>query len=591
VRTPGSLRPSPPPHAADSTEGRRRTLWPIASAARLVVAALSVALVASAVPAAASALDIRSATKSFYKRPKAALALQIAKAHLGNKQVGQAMNWAESAIACKDAKPATTRIVQRWRAKQKWRLNDLGYGLVKLNVRPSNGRVTIDDRPFRPARGHYELWLKSGTHHLQIDMPDYRSEDRIITAARGETRVVNTKMQITRPPQLHLDVTPRSAEAWVDNKRLGPVSRKVFSITEGGHVLELRAYGHRSWTRTVRLRSGDILPLTIALDKVVPDKRAAKLASQVERKLTSYEKNSRGGRAGLIMRDNRKRDPAKVRVEKPTDNDDAAKPATPSEEDSLVPEPSSGPVPDDVEDEDDGPDSDATAGDAGESDDDDSGSGDSAEIDPVPEAPVRRSTHVRRGMWLTTGGLIVAAGGVAWTLSNVSDAYFANGLRLGHSKFDSYYEDVQQLTTISYAVIGAGGVLTGLGGLYLLSSSGATRKGKGYYFAATGLLTAAAGGYLMFDAANKIDTLTAEFATGDPRRDAGLDGLYATHQAGLVTAGVGGAIAALGAYLIATGGKSRTSMLDGNSGDALANVRIAPRLRNGAGGLDLSVTF
>lgn len=166
----------------------------------------------------ALALDVRTATKKFNARPRAALAMKLASAHLAGGRVGEALNWAESAAACKDATPKVLRAVQRMRAEQKWRLNDMAFGLVKLNVTPAGGRVVIDDRVYRPVRGHYELWLKSGTHHLQIDLPDYKTVDRIITAARGEVRTVGVSMTITRPPQLRLDIDPPNAELWVDNQ-------------------------------------------------------------------------------------------------------------------------------------------------------------------------------------------------------------------------------------------------------------------------------------------------------------------------------------------------------------------------------------
>jgi|GEM_PF-3422675 len=570
--------------------GRRYNVAIAALGAALTALIMSGPVGADAAPSKAK---LGADEARFNKRPTAGLALAISDGWLSRERIGRAINWAERAAACPDAKPPHLRKVQRLRAKLKWDLTDQGFGLVKLNVSPAGANVRIDGVLFRPASGHYSIWLPAGTHQLKVALADHKTADRVITAARREQRSVNIVLSITRKPRLELEVFPRNATVWIDNARAGSVAKKRIYLEPGARLVEIKAPGHDPWTRTMRLKLGDIIPVRITLTRIVPDKREHKLASNVKRKLNAYELN-RGGERNKFGTAKRRKDPAAVRVERPGGGGTVSPPAGDDKSSGPGAAPAKSNV-DEVEAEDDEDDEDSGSTSGGT--DDDSGTSGFGVDSGVSESggesggSTAGGANVGKGMALTIGGLLVAAGGTGWTMKNIDDANYANNLKMGHKDYEAYYAQVQQLTYASWGVIAAGGLMTGVGSYFLLADGGLSRGGKSKLMVVSGLVIGGAGGFLMFDSATKVEELTAASGTKDLRTAAELDGLYATYQAGTIAAAVGGLAAAFGLYLGFTGGGSSTAAADVPGDSLWSNASLTPVFGPRQSGAQFSLRF
>lgn len=555
----------------------------------LVAIVTAIALCAFAPPANAADRQEHPDVPRFDRRPTARLATTISEWYLRKGRPAKAMNWAERAAACGDATKATTARTHRLRNELRWQLTDKGYGIVNLHIAPAGADVEIDDQLMRPAREHYVIWMPAGTHHMRVRLADHGTVDRIISAARGEKRRVDIHLAVTRPPRIEPHIEPASAEIWIDSVRVGHGRSRAITTTEGSHLIQVRASGFVPWTRTVRLQLGDIVPLTVTLERHASERRAPRLASTVDRTLNRHELAAGGARHRVGVPSTR--DPARVTVERPGGGGGVAPPNGNDRGEDAPERPSGG-------DAGGGGAPDGARPEPPEPDDRDLGS----DSEDVPEPPAggaadagvtdgaTAGSRATRGWLLGGGGLLVAAGGVVWTILNVADAQYANDLKPGHKSYADYYSTVKTQTYAGYGVVGAGVALAGVGGWYLMGAGGTSRAGKGLFLSLCGAVAAGTGGYLLLGSQAGLDA-ALQYGTNDPRRAAALDAVYASYDAGLYAAIGGGALAAVGLYVMMTGGSATSTAMVDDAGGPARSVQLTPTITSDLSGASLTLRW
>jgi len=538
----------------------------------LLAALLCGALLAS--PAMAKGKSIESQIKRFNKHPDARLAWKLHEHFRSKGQLGKAMNWAERALASPRLTSSIQRQATNLRHSLRWDLRDAGYGLYKINVTPAHAWLTIDRKKIHPRRNQYLLWLPEGSHAMDLKAKDYADESRIIAASRGEVREMRVAMEMIRAPEIRVEIQPANAEIWANRVFLGHATRRVFRVAPGPKVIEIRAPGYIRWVKTIPLKAGARHVIKQKLQREVKDGLKLRMASNVERKLTPLEMANRGGRGSRLgnVRNSgpaRGGPPAAARgggaggeyapppgVELPT----VEMPKVNHDDEDAPPAPGGGSYDDVEEDEDEF--SDAAPADVVV----DSGGGSSG------------GSSVFKGLIWSGIGLALVGGGTGLALVSVTNARLANGMALGHSQYDDYYDPAAQMAWVGYGTAALGGVSLAVGSMYLFGAKGLSRSGKGWTLATLGLLSGGVGGYLVLDAVAEAEAANS-LKDDDKNYTPNFDGAEQTWWTGVATASVGGLLALTGLYVALTG-SSRSADL-GTDESIWSRVAIAPSLAPG----------
>ncbi|MCO4761386.1 MAG: hypothetical protein KC502_07770 [Myxococcales bacterium] len=543
---------------------------PLTTALRLmVVVILATSLIG--VPAHAD----KHGERAFNKRPRARLAMRLAREYLQQNRVGKAINWVGRAVNCPDATAAIRNEASRMEAKLRWPLRDLGFGVVEIHVSPPGAQLRVDGQLFRPMTDHFRLWLPSGSHQLDVRKTDFHARRQIMTAKAGEERRIDIKLVYAVQPVVKFVVKPVNAEIWLARDFLGFSNKRAFTLPPGKSLIEVRAPGHVSWVRTLTLRPGDKRTIEIFLERALAKGHTRRAASNVRRKLTPLELANRGERHRLGRRKpDRKNSRPRYRgsgeapeVQKQKGPDwrkvDAGAGVSPAID---APDAPDGPPPEADEADD------AAAGDEG--------------ADAGVSAGAISGTM--KG-WIYSGiGVALLAGGVGASVYGVSQANYANGLSLGHSQYDSYYDSAANVTFAGYGSAGIGVASLIAGGIYLFGDDGLGERGRAIYLMGAGAVTGLAGAWLVLDA-----VAIADAANKLPMRhykyDRDFDGAESNWRAGVIASGVGGAVALLGAWMFLTADSA--SAAAASSPSWLANMSVSPVVSLGQAGARLSLNW
>ncbi len=502
----------------------------------------------------------------FRARPTAALAEKIARAALSRDQPAKAMNWLERIGAAPGATLAQLNWVTKQRADLKWRLNDAHVAPVQIRVNPSSADVVIDGLhvPFHTAM--HTLWLPEGAHSLEVIAVDHATQTLSIGARLGEREVYEVSLEMSRPPVLQVHLQP-DGEVWVDGTLLGSSTKGRFVVSSGRHLVEMRAPNSETWQQEVALKSGDVKALDIRLKPTVAaqDPALARRAHQIDRPLLPSEvaEQKEHGFAkievasgsldkGLGQRVSgdaaSPESQRKAREATAAEKKGALKPDEPKEvgqpkvvaprgDENRTAEPEQRAVARNVRAEPDPRDTDNSV--------------------TEPAAPPSPGWSRTTKGWLYGGaGFAVLGAGLAMAYLGAQDAETANQLPRGSKTYADDYAAASGKAYLGYGAAGLGAVGVGVGAYYLFGNGGLSRKGKGWVVTTLGALTAAAGGWLMLDAASLASTTDQTLSPKSPEYTRRFDLAERNRWVGIGVAGAGAAIIGTGLALVLTGSSS-----------------------------------
>ncbi len=516
-------------------------------------------------PAEAAQGDVASQIERYQKHPDASSAWKLHEHFRKVGHLGKAMNWAEHALASPKLNPTIRRKVLNLRHSLRWKLRDAGFGMYKVLVKPVHAWLSIDGKKMYPRRNEYQLWLPVGSHALDLKAKDYADESRIIAASRGEVREMRVNMEMTRAPELRVEIQPINAEVWANRVFLGRASRRVFRLTPGPKVIEIRSPGYHRWVHTLSMRAGERHVVKQVLKRIKPVGLHVRIASDVERKLTPLELANRGGR-GSRLGQAHTAGPARKRPTAMSRGGDAdgeyvppprAKLPSPVQTIEAVDEDKNEPQQVKSKDEPDNP----------------------AVVDVVADSGGGSGNNVFKG-WLWSGiGLTLIGGGVGAAMVGVSNARAANQTAIGYARYDEFYDPGAQLALVGYGTAALGGITLVVGSLYLYGNQGLSRSGKGWTMTTLGLLAGSVGGYLILDSITQAEAANA-LAAGNKNYTPNFDGAEQSHWTGVGAAGAGGLLALVGLYVAFT--KGSRSADAGDAPDSLwQRVAFTPSVGRG----------
>jgi hypothetical protein len=505
---------------------------------------------------------------AFRSKPTAQLAAAIARRWLDRGNRARAMNWAERAQRSPGLDAKTGAWVAKLRSDLRWRLFDDGIGQLQINVNPAHASVFVDGKELLPHYPSHMVWVKEGSHRVEATAKDHSEADQFVVAARGELRIVDLVLAMTRLPVLLLDAKP-DCDVWIDNTYQGRCDKKRYTVQPGAHIVELRLDGYRSWVRELTFTLGEQQMFSVVLDKIVADVGPKRHVSVVDRPLTALELGQQGERHQVGERPS---------VASPLERAFGGNAVAPKDTgNQSLPDRSTRALPA-VEVTSEGPAASAerpavevlaVAADVE--------SGASRE---TPEAPAAAWSATTKG-WLWTGtGLAMAGAGVGLAVLSVRQAQqAAEELPLGDADYRLRYDKAQQQAWIGYAAAGAGAVSAGVGSWYFFGRNGLSRSGKGWLLTGVGAAAAGVAGWLYWDARAQA-TSANELPQGD--RDYGRRFDAAESQALVAYAAGGAGVALIGAglFLALTDGggasSARTEPSLPTSGASLAGWSLLP---------------
>lgn len=529
-----------------------RAAWIIAR-----TAALSLCLFGAAAQAQETAAE-----RAYAAEPRADLAEQAARHYHDRNQLVRAINWAERMVRSPGATPAQGAWAAKLRAQLKWKLGDLGYGEVRIAVRPGHAHVSVDGKDILPRVGQHVVWLSEGAHLVAADAADFAPAEIGVNVVRNEKASAELVLVSTRAPVVVVHAVPE-CEVLVDDKLIGKSRQRRFAIPAGNRKLMFRADGHAPELRAMTLVPGEEYVVEVRLQRAVADGDRPKV-SVVEREVTDHERGEVGEAGPNIAH--------APDVDSPLDGKRSVRV-------DVSREAGGGTVGGSRKA---GVEAGAKLGSVG-------GGGSGGESPPPvmvdagpsdgPSAPMSART---KGLLLAVPGLIAMGGGAAYVVVSARAAEKVNQeLPYGDPNYDAAYDTAAKGALIGYGVLGGGALLTGAGGWYLLGKGGLGKQGRGVLLTGTGLAAAGVGGWMYLGASGVLAS-AADFPSTHPeyqrRVDLGRrDALYSQ-----VTMGVGGLVAAVGIWQLVTAPKSSAQVAPTESEPAWSLLPVVTARQAGA---------
>jgi hypothetical protein len=536
----------------------------------------------------------------FRAKPNAALAEKIARAALARDQVGKAMNWGERVAQTPGATLAQLNWLGKLRTDLRWRLNDAGLAAVQIRVTPPSADLLIDGVhvPFHTAM--HTLWLPEGVHELEAIAVDHLTTTQSIGARRGEREIYVVELAPSKAPELIVHMVPEG-DVIVDGALLGPSTKGRFATSAGRHLVELRAANHTGWVQEMTLKLGEVKRLDVRLQPTpaAMDPAVSHRAHQIDRPLLPSELAQ--GREKPMDRPDVAGSSLDTGIGARA-NADAATPETQRKARQATEAKANGapPKPDEVnetprEGREPVREARAAPSDGGSRALERDGGAHTMERpdDGVSDRPSQSSglSRTTKG-WIYGGaGLAALGAGVAIAYLGAADAETANQLPRGSKTYADDYAAAANKTYIGYGAAGLGAVGVGVGAYYLFGQGGLNRKGKGWVVTSLGVLTAAAGSWLMLDASTLASDTDTKLSPSNPEYTRRFDLAERNRWIGVGVVGAGAAIIGTGIALIATAPSGSSAMATppvGHERPALA-WQIQPWMAGNASGATLHV--
>ncbi len=495
-----------------------------------MVSALAVGLLSTAARA-----EEMAAERAYAASPRADLAEQVARHYHDRNQPVRAINWAERMVRSPGATAAQGAWAAKLRAQLKWKLGDLGYGEVRIAVRPGHAIVSIDGKDILPHVAQHAVWLTEGAHLVSADAPDFAPAETGINIVRNEKANAELVLVSTKAPIVVVQAVPE-CDVLVDDKLAGKSRQRRFPIAAGNRKLMFRAEGHVPQLRTMTLVAGEEYLVEVRLQRVSNERDHPKVAV-VDREVTELERAETGEAGPNIAHapdvDSPLDGKRNARVDVSRDAGGGTVGGSRKAGVELGGRLGSG-----------------------------SGGGGGNVAPPVaigaggadnPSAPMSART---KGLLLAVPGLLAMGGGAAYVVMSANAAEKVNQeLPYGDPNYDAAYDKAAKGALIGYGALGGGALLTGAGAWYLIGKGGVGKQGRGVLLTGTGLAAAGVGAWMYLGASSVLSS-AAEFASVHPeyqrRMDLGKrDTLYSQ-----VTMGAGGLVALLGVWQLVTAPKS-----------------------------------
>ena len=149
-------------------------------------------------------------------------------------------------------------------------------GRLLLRSTPPGVRVVVNGE----ARGTTPLALADlsyGAYDIRFSLEGYESQarqlaissdDPIATINAELLRVTATRTASLGVGSIFVDTRPRGVEVWLDRQLIGESPMLIPNVSTGGHEVEFRHAGYRTWTTTVQVGSSAQARVTASLDHV-----------------------------------------------------------------------------------------------------------------------------------------------------------------------------------------------------------------------------------------------------------------------------------------------------------------------------------
>ncbi len=136
---------------------------------------------------------------------------------------------------------------------------------VDVDVTPRATRAVIDANEVLPTRG--SVSIDPGTHTVVLSLDGYRSETRMLTAARGRATPLVARLEPTdSSPHLQIESNVSTALVLVDEREVGRGATDT-ATTEGTHTVVVRAAGYREVRRSLRVSATGPTRLVVELQR------------------------------------------------------------------------------------------------------------------------------------------------------------------------------------------------------------------------------------------------------------------------------------------------------------------------------------
>lgn len=139
-------------------------------------------------------------------------------------------------------------------------------GSIYVATTPSGATALLDGgAAYLYTPGTFST-LQPGQHQVVIARPGYQTMVRDLTVAIGETtNLIVTLDQAVSPGGLSISSTPKGALIYIDGISQGKTDQIVGNLAPSPHLIVIEMAGFDTWSQTVTVKSGQVIPVTATL--------------------------------------------------------------------------------------------------------------------------------------------------------------------------------------------------------------------------------------------------------------------------------------------------------------------------------------
>lgn len=139
-------------------------------------------------------------------------------------------------------------------------------GNIYVSSAPAGASAILDG-------GHAQLFtpgtfrgVEPGIHQVLVSLQGFQPYSTTVRVSAGATEnVIVTLPPVTSPGGISVSSTPRGASIYVDDMYMGKTNQVVGNLAAGPHRLVISEAGYVTWEGSVTVRSGEVVPVTVAL--------------------------------------------------------------------------------------------------------------------------------------------------------------------------------------------------------------------------------------------------------------------------------------------------------------------------------------
>lgn len=108
--------------------------------------------------------------------------------------------------------------------------------------------------------------LEPGSHQVLISLQGFQPNTTTVRVTAGGTQnVIVTLAPVVSPGGLSVSSDPRGAGLYIDDLYMGKTNQVVGNLAAGPHRVVISEAGYQTWSETVTVRTGAVLPVTATL--------------------------------------------------------------------------------------------------------------------------------------------------------------------------------------------------------------------------------------------------------------------------------------------------------------------------------------